>query len=62
MRSLDFVHGSSTLTVTLAAEPDSGRPSVCATTADGTVQFADSCPPGRLWNVPLNCTSIVGMV
>ena len=48
--------------VTLAAPPDSGRPSVCATTALGTTQFAASDPPGRLWNVPLTCTSTLGIV
>jgi hypothetical protein len=48
--------------VTFAALPDSGRPSVWATTAVGTTQFAGISGPGRLCSVLLNWTSSRGTV
>ena len=62
MRSWTSCHGSSTLIVTLAALPESGRPSVWRDDGARHDQFADSYPPGRLWNVPLTCTSTFGIV
>ena len=47
--------------MTFGAPPESGRPSVCATMALETVQFACSGSAGELWNVPDSMTSIFGM-
>src|SRR6185503_14624072 len=43
------------------APPASGRPSDCATTAEGTAQFATIAGPGLLWKIALTCASIFGM-
>src|SRR5262245_11456411 len=62
MRSTKSVCGGTRFTVTLAAPPDKGRPSVCATCALGTTRFAIRLAPGRLWIVELTWTSTFGMV
>ena len=50
------------LTVTLAAPPESGRPSDGATRAFGATKLARTSGPGMLWNDPLIWTSTRGIV
>src|SRR5688500_17192859 len=48
IRSPYFSPGLRRLTFANAALPESGRPSDCATVADGTLKLAASSSPGRL--------------
>ena len=54
--------GFSRFIVTFALPPESGRPSDGSMMAFGTFQFATNSGPERLCQVPLTCTSILGMV
>src|SRR5215813_7341374 len=62
MRSPSTDPGVTRFTLANAAWPASGRPSVSAAVAVGTLKFAARVAPGMLCIVPLTWTSTLGTV